>query len=147
MDNKDIIIELDLYERNYVTVNNLEYISYTNDYVNGFIGKSPINGIYNYIYHCFNYIKKLLLIYDRIREKIVLKIKTRFSRKDHIQHIIKTLEYISYLNQFISSNFKFKEVFLERIDEIFLQIQNESPEDIKRISKSDINCIKAKIYS
>jgi hypothetical protein len=149
-DKKDIkiqvIIELDLYERNYVTVNNLEYISYTSNYVNGFIGERPVYGIHNYIYHCKTYVQKLLIIYDRIQDKIVLKIKTRFSRKDHIYHIIKTLEYVSYLKEFISSNFKFKEVLLERLETNFLLIQNESPEDIKRISKYDINCIKAKIF-
>ena len=143
-----LIIELDLYERNYVTVNNLEYISYTSNYVNGFIGERPVYGIYNYNYnyHCTIYVHKLLIIDDRIQDKIVLKIKTRFSRKDHIYHIIKTLEYVSYLKEFISSNFKFKEVLLERLETNFLLIQNESPEDIKRISKYDINCIKAKIF-
>ena len=60
--NKNILsIELDIYERKYVTEHNLEYISYTDEYVNGFIGEIPRYGIYNYHYKCIIFVKKLLL--------------------------------------------------------------------------------------
>ena len=140
--NKNILsIELDIYERKYVTEHNLEYISYTDEYVNGFIGEIPRYGIYNYHYKCIIFVKKLLLINDRIKKKIILKIEIRFSRKDMIQHLINLLKYISYLEPFITYNNVFKKVYLERLKFIYLEIKKESIDDIRRSSIDDINCI------
>ena len=140
--NKNILsIELDIYERKYVTEHNLEYISYTNEYVNGFIGEIPRYGSYNYHDKCIIFVKKLLLINDRIKKKIILKIEIRFSRKDMIQHLINLLKYISYLEPFITYNDVFKNVYLERLKFIYLEIKKESIDDIRRSSIDDINCI------
>lgn len=117
-EDKQLRIELDLYERNYVTVNNLDYILYTPEYVNGFIGEKPcfdIFSINNYNEQCVTYVKKLILLFDRIKENTILTTKTLFSRKDIICYIIKTLEYTSYLQPFISNHLKFKKVMLERV--------------------------------
>jgi hypothetical protein len=143
-------IELDLYERNYVTVNNLDYISYTNEYVNGFIGEKPcsdIFSIYGYREQCVIYITKLLLLFDRIKKNIILTTKTLFSRKDLIHHVIKTLEYTSYLQPFISNHLKFKKTMLERIDGLFLEIKNETVENKRILYSYPINCLKARINS
>jgi hypothetical protein len=147
---KQLRIELDLYERNYVTVNNLDYILYTNEYVNGFIGEKPLTdnfSIYNYTDQCVIYVKKLILLFDRIKKNTILTTNTLFTRKDLIHHIIKTLEYASYLHPFISNNLKFKRAILEKVDGLFLELKDETDE-IKRILYSyPVSCIKARMNS
>lgn len=149
-ENKPLGIELDLYERNYVTVNNLDYISYTNKYVNGFIGEKPyydIFSIHNYKEQCVTYVTKLILLFDRIKKNTILTTKTLFSRKDLIRHVIKILEYTSYLQPFISNHLKFKKTMLEMIDGLFLEIKNESVENKRILYSYPINCLKARINS
>ena len=149
-EDKQLRIELDLYERNYVTVNNLDYISYTNEYVNGFIGEKPCSynfSIHNYNEQCVIYVKKLIILFDRIKENTILTTKTLFSRKDIICHIIKTLKYISYLHPFISNHLKVKKTMLERIDRLFLELKDETDGNKRILYSYPVTCLKARINS
>jgi hypothetical protein len=147
---KELWIELDLYERNHVTVNNLDYISYTKKYVNGFLGERPcFENLSTKLYdkQCQKYIHKLLVLYARVQEKVFLRTPAYFLRRDMINHIIKTLEYTACLKPFISQRFQFKQKMFERINALFIEIEKHD-EDIQKIIYSyDFECLKARIIS
>jgi len=146
--NKQLWIELDLYERNYVTVYNLDFISYTTKYVNGFIGERPSSENLSYEPYkelCVIYIKKLLVLYDRVQKNKLLLTPTSFSKKDIIKYIILTLEYTSYLKQFISQNPRLKEVLRQRIDSFLIEIKNEKVEDQQFMSIYVMKCLKGRL--
>jgi hypothetical protein len=144
---KQLWIELDLYERNYVTVYNLDCISYTTKYIEGFIGERPSENFSHELYNklCVIYIKKLFVVFDRVKKNDFLLTPTSFSRKDIIKHVILTLEYTSHLKKFISQNYLFKKSMHERIDSLLIEIKKENVEYQKIMNRYDMKCLKGRI--
>lgn len=147
-DIKMLEIELDIYERNYVTINNLEVLRYSENYVNGFLKNLPnIKDGYS-VYHkeCIVYIKKLLLLFDRIKGLIKLFIKAEFSQLDTVKIYWKILEDVSLLKDFLSMNYKFKKVVEERLNSFEEDMSTENFKEYKKyIPFKNLNCIKYRI--
>ena len=102
MNNRALKIALDLYERNFVTVNNLDHLTYTEEYVNGFIGDIPTfqNNDTVYKTQCVDYTKKLLILFDRIKGNFKLITPSFFNKNDTIGIYWKILNNVSFLKPF-----------------------------------------------
>jgi hypothetical protein len=136
-------IELDIYERYYVTVNNLEYIIYSKQYVDGYLGKLPEHSC---IKESSVYIRKLLLLFDRVKETFKLFVPTQFNKRNVVQLYWKIIDDVSTMNNFLRSNSKFIRIYKEKINNFEEEMNRE--ENILHktsIPLKNIKCIKNKI--
>ena len=92
------------------------------------------------------YIKKLLLLFDRIKGLIKLFIKAEFSQLDTIKIYWKILEDVSLLKDFLYMNYKFKKVVEERLNSFEEDMSTEKFKEYKKyIHFKNLNCIKYRI--
>jgi hypothetical protein len=145
---KKLKIELDIYERNYVTINNLKVLRYSENYVYGFLKNLPnIKDDYSVYYkECMVYIRKLLLLFDRIKGLFELFIKTEFDRLDIVKIYWKILEDFSLLKDFLYMNDKLKKVVEEKLNSFEKDLSAENFKEYKKyIPFKNLNCIKYRI--
>ena len=138
-----IIKELDNYERNYATVNNLKYIEYSPKYVNGFINITKTNEYNKEEY--ISYIKKMLIIFDRVNKSIYLKIKVSFNHKDTIKLCWKIICDISIMREFLKKHKCFRNVLIGRVKHFEEEIKEHSNEHNLIYFTKEIKCIKDKL--
>lgn len=145
MNNRALKIALDLYERNFVTVNNLDHLTYTEEYVNGFIGDIPTfqNNYTVYKTQCVDYTNKLLILFDRIKGNFKLITPSFFNKNDTIRIYWKILNNVSFLKHFLEMQFKFRKVFEKKIQMFEKEIQHEIGK--KYIPLENIGCLKSRI--
>ena len=165
--NKYLKVELDIYERNYITINDIDYITYSEKYVNGYIGKPPplnYNGeeiiftsypcmyskitgkkvtISSYQDICVLYIRRLLVIFDRIQGSLRLQTPTRFGKEDLIKIFYKLLEDVSYLKKFLQDNNKFRDTVMEKIKEFEQDIQQKRIKEKTPLKR--LKCLKERV--
>ena len=147
-DIKKLKIELDIYERNYITINNLEVLRYSENYVYGFLKNLPNikDGYSIYQKECMVYIKKLILLFDRIKGLFELFIKAEFDTLDIIKIYWKILEDISLLKDFLYMNDKFKKVIKEKLNSFEEDMSTGDFKEYKKyIPFKNFNCIKYRI--
>lgn len=145
---KRLEIELDIYERNYVTINNLEVLKYSENYVNGFLYHLPNIKDGYFVYHkeCIIYINKLLLLFDRIKGLIKLFIKAKFSKLDVTKFYWKILNDVSLLKNFLSIHYTFKRILEEKLNSFEEDMSTENFKKYKKyIPFKNLNCIKYRI--
>ena len=140
-----IKLELDLYERDYVTKNDLEYIEYCDKYVNGYIGEFPNLEIYNKD-EVVLYIKKLILLFERISGLVTITVDVHFTKKDKIKIYWKIIRDVSKLHEFLEKNNNFFMMFKQKIISFEEELDLRPNIDKLFINSSDIQCIKNKIY-
>lgn len=167
---KYLKIELDIYERKYVTINDLKYITYCDAYINGYIGKRPPHnydgfsnisfGEYPDMYNeingtrfqpssykdiCVSYVKRLLLLFDRIKGHFRLITPTRFGKEEVIKIYWRILNDVSYFKRFLKSHYKFRKVVEEKMIEFEHEVKHERGRN--KIPLQNLNCLKARVVN
>lgn len=165
---KHLKVELDIYERRYVTIHDIDYITYSEEYVSGYAGKPPpfnyngeeikfssyplvcnITGCrvtpMSYKDICVSYTKRLLLIFDRIKGTIKLQTPTRFRREDTIKIYWRILDNVSYLKRFLQYHYGFRITINNKIDEFEHEVQYERGKN--KIPLEKIKCLKARVQN
>jgi hypothetical protein len=143
--NKLLEIQLDIYERHYVTINNLKYITYSNNYVNGFVGEIPLP--FSSTEVCSLYIKKLLLVFSRVQKTIHFFVPVKFNKDDTLQIYWKVMNDISNMITFFQNNPKFANIYKGRINYFEREIK-ETYINLKNIVPVErIKCLKNKIHN
>jgi len=166
---KYLTIELDIYERKYITINDINYITYSDEYVNAYVGKPPPSthdynennipfvdypNMYNektgtsympmsYKDICVSYTKRLLVIFDRIKGNLKLQTPVRFNRDDTIKIYWKILDSVSYLRRFLRTHDRFRNVVMDKMEDFEQEVQNER--GINKIPFKRLKCLKARI--
>ena len=136
-------IELDIYERYYVTVNNLNYITYTDQYVSGFVGDLP--GRLSSTPVCVKYVKKLLLLFDRIKQHLKLFVPTQFNKQDVIKLYWKIINDVATLDSLLLYNSKFAIIYKERVNNFEEEMKKENILNQCCIPLKNIKCLINKI--
>ena len=143
--NKLLEIQLDIYERHYVTINNLEYITYSDNYVNGYVGEIP--SPFSSTEVCLLYIKKLLLMFCRVQQTINIFVPVKFNKDDIFQIYWKIMNDISNMVTFFQNNPKFANIYKGRIN-YFEKVIKETYINLKNVVQIErIKCLKNKIQN
>jgi hypothetical protein len=106
--------ELDEYDRNYVTKNNLKYLKYSEKYFNGFIGKSPP---FSTLPEITNYIKKSLCLFEMIKYKQHKYILFMYDDDDTIRIACKIIQDMYNLKSFLNENLNFLKAYQRKVSE------------------------------
>jgi hypothetical protein len=115
-------VELDQYDRNYVTMHNLNYLKYSDDYFNGFIGNSAPFSTFPEV---SNYIKKSLFLFERIKYKQHKYIIFIYDDDDLIKLSCKIIQDIYLLKSFLNENLKFLKAYQQKVNEIYEHLYNK----------------------
>jgi len=158
---KQYKVELDMYERRYVTVNGLDIITYSDEYIKGYTGNilsatdaeisRPVFGHIGNIISpvtykdkCVDYIKRLLILLDRVKGLFTLHTPVNFDKSDVVKLYWKIINDTVLFSDFIRNYPKIAKILREKIIEFKNEIQN-MPEK-KHISLQNIECLLSKSY-
>lgn len=141
---KKLEIELDIYEREYVMKNQLDYIYYSDEYIDGFTKEIPEYTIQNKDYknQCIIHVKKLLILYDRVKGLLQLKTSSNFYIEDRYKLFYKILYNLSFLSKFLQYHDKFKNIVIEKVKEF----ERESKHIKKELQFTNFECVKNRIH-
>ena len=114
-------VELDQYDRNYVTTHNLNYLKYSDDYFNGFIGNSAISTFPDVA----NYVRKSLFLFERIKYKQHKYIIFMYDDDDQIKLSCKIIQDIYLLKSFLNENLKFLKAYQKKVSDIYEYLDNK----------------------
>lgn len=140
-----IEINLDIYERSFLHRKNKKSIIYSEEYVYGFLGKYHD---YEFFYlsneECTLYIRKMLKIFDRISNIVILKSPSSFDKYDKVSMVYIIFQQLAKMSSFLKKHKSFRKAAFQKINDIEREIKNDSSYK-NLIDMLKLNCLRNKI--